>query len=175
MVLPKALRPTSATSVTFPSGTTVSLPVCHPTFLKWTEPFTGFAYGGKPILNYEGEAVFAELAILRLLRGSGWEGVWVETYGGTNFLREMPQGWQLSSLSVAIPEERCALLKKIWKAAKTTACFDVFAWKEEDILLCEAKHQGKDQFTKSQLKFIEGALACGIPSESLLIVEWTME
>jgi hypothetical protein len=64
-------------------------------------------------------------------------------------------------------------LKTIWKTAKTSACFDVFAWRDDQILFCEAKRKGKDRFTVAQVRFIEGALASGILPESLLVVEWT--
>ena len=45
-------------------------------------------------------------------------------------------------------------------------------WKNNNILFCEGKHKGKDKLTKPQTKFIEGALSCGIPEKSLMIVEW---
>lgn len=124
------------------------------------------------MINYKGNAIFAELAILNLLKESGWEGVWVETYGGIHFLKDMPGGWKLAKNSVSIPTEKEVLLQNIFKVAKTTACFDVFAWKDNDILFCESKHKGKDRLTKAQTKFIEGALSCGIPEDSLIIVEW---
>jgi len=45
---------------------------------------------------------------------------------------------------------------------ETTACFDVFAWHENEILFCEAKEARKDRLTRGQEKFIEGALICGV-------------
>ncbi len=81
---------------------------------------------------------------------------------GKNFLRTMPNSWKLTKSSISIPEDKENLLKNIWKIGKTTACFDVFLWNNEDILFCESKHRGKDKLTKAQTKFIEGALACGI-------------
>ena len=65
-----------------------------------------------------------------------------------------------------------SLLRAIQKAGKTRACFDVLAWRGDQILICEAKRRGKDSLTKAQLRFIEGALSCGIAPEYFLIVEW---
>src|SRR3989344_3910944 len=163
---------TNTMTVFLPSGNTVDLPVCNFTFSKWLGELPDFDFGKKPIINCKGKGVFAELAILEILIDSGWEGVWVETYGGVHFLKDMPTSWKLSQHNISIPPDKEALLKNIWKTGKTTACFDVFVWKDDKILFCEGKHKGKDRLTKAQIKFIEGALACGIPAQSLMIVEW---
>jgi hypothetical protein len=84
----------------------------------------------------------------------------------------MPKSWSLRDEHVSIPAEKEDILKRVWQTASTTACFDVFAWKDSEVLFCEAKRQGKDNLTDAQLRFIEGALACGIPLSSLLIAEW---
>lgn len=168
------LTPTNIMTVSLPSGNTVDLPVCHFTFSKWLKEMPNFDFGKKPIVNCKGKGVFAELAILELLIDSGWDGVWVETYGGVHFLKDMPTSWKLSKHNISIPPDKEVMLRNIWKTAKTTACFDVFAWKGSEILFCEGKHKGKDKLTKAQIKFIEGVLACGVPAQSLMIVEWKM-
>ncbi|MCX6754024.1 MAG: hypothetical protein NTV03_03150 [Candidatus Nomurabacteria bacterium] len=166
------LIPTDKMTVSLPSGATVDLPICHPTFKKWLGELPNFDFGKKPVVNYKGKGVFAELAILGLLIDSGWDGVWVETYGGIHVLKDMPISWSLSPHNVSIPPDKEALLSNIWKTGKTTACFDVFAWKGNEVIFCEGKHKGKDKLTNAQTKFIEGALACGISAQSLMIVEW---
>ncbi|PIR97055.1 MAG: hypothetical protein COT91_03490 [Candidatus Doudnabacteria bacterium CG10_big_fil_rev_8_21_14_0_10_41_10] len=173
MSLPSELQPTETTDIVLADGTIATLPVCRPKFSPWNGIPVSFDYGKKPILNYKDDACFAELVILRILLENGWEGVWVESYGGTHYLRTMPNEWALKSEHVSIPEDKEAILRKIWNTAKTSACFDVFAWKGKDVLLCEAKRTGKDKLTEPQKKFIAGALACDISPESLLIVEWS--
>jgi hypothetical protein len=173
-MLPERLQPTDFLDVGLPSGATVMLPRCRPIFSEWRGVPIEFTYGGKPVLDYESQACFAELAILRILSQDGWDGVWVEAYGGTLFLRTMPNRWPLKSDSAALPAEREAFLRGIWAAAKTTASFDVFVWKDDQILFCEAKRTGKDKLTAPQLRFIEGAIAFGIRPEALLIVEWSV-
>jgi|SRR5579864_5916094 len=173
MEVPQELEPIERMGVILPNGSTVTLPVCRPSFPAWNGSPIGFDYGSKPILDYKGEPCFAELVILRLLIEHGWDGVWVETYGGTHYLRTMPNDWNLESEHVLIPADKEHLLKTIWKTAKTSACFDVFAWRDDQILFCEAKRTGKDRFTVPQVRFIEGALASGIRPASLLVVEWS--
>lgn len=172
MDFPPSLLPTSKFEVTLSGGKTVNLPVATPKFQLWDGAPVNFDYGSKPIVNYKNEACFAELVILRILFENGWDGAWVETYGGTHYLRNMPQAWSLKSEHVSIPQDKEVFLKKIWQTAKTNACFDVLAWKDDRVVFFEAKRSGKDKLTSAQIKFIEGALACGVPAESLIIVEW---
>lgn len=172
--LPFILIPDGSVKISLPAGGEAILPVCHPKFSLWKGPTVNFDFGGKPLIDYDGEPVFAELAILRMLLASGWNGVWVETYGGMHFLRKMPQSWKLSPQHIDIPGDKREIVLRIQKAARTSACFDVFVWKENEFLFCEAKNKGKDTLTDGQLKFIKGALSLGIPPESLLIVEWEL-
>jgi len=172
MDFPEELRPVDKIHIKLPDETTVNLPASHPKFLVWEGSPVDFDYGKKPILNYKGEACFAELVVLRLLLDYGWDGVWVETYGGTHYLRNMPHAWSLKSEHTSIPEDKEELLQRIWKTAKTTACFDVFAWHGNQLVFFEAKRTGKDKLTSAQIRFIQGALTCGVPPEALLIVEW---
>lgn len=171
--LPSQLRPTEKTGIRLPGGGTAILPICLPTFSPWNDAAIPFDYGKKPVLEHLGESCFAELLILRLLNEVGWEGVWVATFGGPHYLQSIPRGWNLRSESVRIPEEKELILKKIWKAAKTRACFDVFAWQGSQMLFCEAKQSRKDRLTRGQGKFIGGALSCGVSPDEMLIVEWT--
>ena len=172
--LPSQLHPTEKVEILLLNGEAAILPLCHPVFSEWAGALPRFDYGKKPVLEYKGEACFAELVILRLLLERGWEGAWVETYGGTHYLRSMPEAWNLKSGNVTIPEIMELLLKRIWKAGNTTACFDVFAWQGNQIVFCEAKRSGKDRLTSAQLKFIQGALACGVSQDVMLIVEWSV-
>jgi hypothetical protein len=172
--LPPQLQPREKTKIPFPSGETVMLPLCRPNFPLWKGNSPAFRYGSKPVLEHRGEPCFAELAILNLLIDAGWEGVWVATYGGTHYVRTMPEQWNLNSQNISITEEKEQILRRIWKTGKTRACFDVFAWRGDQILFCEAKHSGKDKLTKGQYKFIHAALSCGVSPDQMLIVEWTI-
>ena len=106
---------------------------------------------------------------MRELRASGWNAVWVE---GLRYWETMPAGWATKS-DATIPAELDTLVRALQKAGKTSAWFDVLAWRDDRILICEAKRSRKDRLTKAQLRFIEGALSCDLAPECFLIVEWT--
>lgn len=72
---PRELTPDSQEIMYLPSGMEIYIPKARPTFKRWTGQFTGDTYGNKPILDVDGEPMFAELAILRLFQKDGWDGV----------------------------------------------------------------------------------------------------
>jgi hypothetical protein len=77
---PEPLTPDSEEIVRLPSGDEVRLPKTRPTFKRWIGEFTGDTYGNKPILDIDGKAMFAELAILKIFQMNGWDGVWVDNF-----------------------------------------------------------------------------------------------
>ena len=77
---PELLSPVTTETLYLPSGTLVRLPKAEPRFLAWQGEFTGDTYGNKPLLDIDGEPMFAELSILRLFQKDGWDGVWVDTF-----------------------------------------------------------------------------------------------
>lgn len=174
MNIPKDFNIVDSLNVEFENGLGVKLPITRPKFRAWKGECV-FDYGGKPLLDYNGEACFAELLIARLLIDNGLNAVWVETYGGIHYLRSMPKDWKLKTEHISIPQDKEDFLKKIWRQSKTTACFDVLAWDDENIILLEAKHLKKDNLTNPQIKFIKGAIDCGVDCNNLLIVEWDFE
>ncbi len=103
-------------------------------------------YHGKPVLDYRGEPVFAELAILRLLESEGWEGRWVDSFGGVKFRTGL-----LNQPLCALPAGPKALFDNIAAAKRSRGgCWDVFAWRGKEFLFAEAKRI-KLRRTKSDL------------------------
>ena len=165
MQLPPPLRPTSSETVLLPSGRKLEIAKCSPTFFPWTgNPF--FTYGKKAIVDVDGTPQYAETAILELLRQSGWEGVWVDTYRN--------RFWRTIHTQVPRPLQHDDMLQSIQAASGVKGgCWDVFCWTPE-FLFCEAKRQKKDKFRPNQLAWLEAALAHSIPAAAFLIVEWNL-
>jgi hypothetical protein len=170
--LPDELRLNDSFQVALPSGQTIQMPCCRPIFERWIGAPIKFDFGHKPLLNYHGHPLFAELLILRLLEAHGWEGVWVSSYG-RKYLRQMPQDSSLAHGRVPLPDERERLLNRIWgRSGQRSGCFDVYAWRNEQIIFCEAKWREKDRIRPSQSRWIQAAISEGVALNSLLIVEW---
>jgi hypothetical protein len=150
-----------------PCGKAVSIPMCFHRFELWRGSPIADTYGGKAVLDVNGEPVFAELAILRLIQESGWEGVWIDTYR-----KKLRQSMPPHSRG-DLPSHVQSFLDRANAGRKwRSGCPDVFAWKGSRYLFVEAKRKGKDRIGKKQKAWIESALDSDVPLESLLIFEW---
>jgi hypothetical protein len=171
MPYPNILTPNSTEELTLPSGSVVHLLKATPTFRLWTGEPIGDTYGSKSILDLSGEPVFAELAILRLFQREGWEGVWVDSYR-----QKYRVGYWNKDNEVALPPKREDLLERIYqRVGGRKGCWDVYCWREGEVVFAESKRRRRDRIRKTQLRWMEAALDVGVPPESFLIVEWSLE
>jgi hypothetical protein len=141
-----------------------------PTFRLWTGDPIEDTYGNKPILDVDGEPVFAELAILRLFQREGWDGVWVDSYR-----QKYRVGYWGKGNEAVLPSEREELLEQVYrKLGNRKGCWDVYCWKGRETVFAESKRRTRDRIRETQLRWLEAALDVGVPLESFLLVEWSM-
>lgn len=171
---PFALGAVEPYPMTLPrSGQTVLVPRCRLAFQPWRgEPLSpDAAYGGKRQLDLDGELVFAELAILRLLQADGWDGVWVDTFR-KRYRTAVPH----RSAAVTLPVGADRRLREIGaERGRLAGCWDVYFWRPDapdDVYFAEAKRLGKDRLRRTQHAWLEAALAVGMPPSRFLLVEW---
>jgi hypothetical protein len=169
---PDALQPVSHEMFTLTNGDVLRVPKTYLRFRQWrgAGPFARLSrtLTIKPMLDFNGEPVFAELATLRLLQTAGWDGVWVDSF---HRHYRVARGD-----SVNLPVERERLLIQIEDAVgKRGGCFDVYAWRDDSVLFAELKLSGKDRIRTSQRRWLAAAVACRLPIESCLVVEWSLE
>ena len=137
-------------------------------FRTWEGPCPEDTYGGKTLLEFGGELVFAEIAILRAWQEIGWHGVWVDTYGG-----KLRNGYWGEQTPAVLPELQHKLLDKIKETARQRGgCWDVYCWKGSEVVFIEAKRSGEDAIRYSQVGWLDAAIQLGVPQESFLIAEW---
>ena len=164
--LPAILTPTGEEEILLNNGV-VRLPKATPQFSSWSGPILFDRYGGKAVLDFHGEALFAELVILRLFEAEGWSGVWVDSY--RRCFRRNPLE------KVEVPKIRLRVFEQLREAVGARGgCFDVFMWREDTMLFAEAKHNGRDKFRPTQIRWLEAALQIGLPIKSFLVVEWSL-
>jgi hypothetical protein len=150
------------------SGEIVAVRKYSTTFRQWAGAPPANTYGNKAVLDWNGEPVFAELAILRSLEQEGWAGVWADS-----FSRQLRIGL-LDVPPVELPDELAKLYESIKQhsQAKHGGCWDVFAWHGDDVLFAELKRKGRDSIRDSQRAWLEAALAVGVTLDSFVVVEW---
>ncbi|HNU57075.1 MAG TPA: hypothetical protein PKN30_10840, partial [Flavobacteriales bacterium] len=52
-------------------------------------------------------------------------------------------------------------------------CWDVVAWKDDQLVFAEAKKAKHDRLRDTQVRWVEAALQCGLTEENFLVVEWS--
>ncbi len=149
-------------------GNTVEIAKYFIVFEPWRGKEVIDTYGGKAVIDFQGEPVFAELAILRYLQKDGWSGVWVD-----NYRRKFRVGLPEKTEPVNLPSEIKVLFEKIISInGSRGGCWDVIAWKDERILFAEVKRKKKDSMRSTQYWWLQSALTVGVPLDSFMLVEW---
>ena len=167
MELPVELRPTGTEQIDLSDDLLALLPKATPTFTPWKGPPLADDYGGKQVLDLDGEPLFAELVILRLFQRAGWDGVWVDTYRKRHLVgleEEATLPGRITDLMGSIAR----------RAGSRSGCFDVVAWTGESIVFAESKRSGRDRLRDTQRFWLRAALDVLPGPEALLVVEWTV-
>lgn len=150
------------------SGEQISIQKYFLTFTPWKGAMIPNTYNNKPVIDWNGEPVFAELAVLRLFQSHGWEGVWVDSYR-RNYRVGLPDVVD----PIELPQKQKELIESIRaKTGRSGGCWDVFVWKEDTILFIELKRQKKDSIRETQIQWLEKSLDHGLITENFAFLEW---
>ena len=175
--------------ITMPAGRVIKeLPAVFMRFPRWDGPAFVDDLGRKAtaLVEFDGEHLFAELAVLRLLEQAGWNGRWVNTYSGKGEVwkyltewKDLPRGEQRSRpIEEAEPRQLLAAVAGLNKPARYKGCWDVFAWKGSEVAFVQCKRTApkyKDVVSKEQEDWVRSALYLGdrrVSLESFCFVEW---
>lgn len=124
-------------------------------------------YTSKPLVTFNGAAMFGELAVLRWLEVDGWEGAWLDTFHGRKAWRQMPT----VAAPIALPPNAQALYDRIVGAngGRASGAFDVMAWKGGHFIFVEYKGPG-DRANRNESAWIDAAIDTGVSENDLFIV-----
>lgn len=166
------LQPHKVDGEIFPpsSGEQILIQKYFLTFTKWGGVPIPNSYGNKAVVDWNGEPLFAELAVLKLFQSHGWNGVWVDSYR-----RKFRVGIPDVVEPIDIPQEQQVLIDSIRnRTGQFGGCWDLFLWKNDKILFIELKRQKKDAIQDSQRQWLEHSLAHGLQAENFAFLEWTI-
>ena len=154
------------------SGQAIEVETQVTSFRQWTGVPMENTYGGKAVIDYDGEPLFAELAILRSLQKLGFDGVWVDNYRKC-FRNRMSEKCMLPPHAQEL--FNAIVLKN---GGKRHGCWDVFAWKDGHYLFVESKQRSgkyKDRMQKTQSAWLEAALKAGVDASCFRICNWDVK
>jgi hypothetical protein len=136
------------------------------------------------MIELNGEHLFPELAILRLLEGDGWEGRWIHTTSSgeiTKYItdwRDVPRQEQRSR-----PIQHDGARALLYAIADRSGnryggCWSVFAWRENSYAFFEAKRQSakdKEKLKSAQEAWVRAALSLReqtMSARDFALVQW---
>ena len=153
-----------------PSGARVSIPKYFFELKPWQGAPIPNTYNNKAVIDWDGEPVFAELAVLRLFQSHGWEGVWVDSYR-----RKFRVGLPDVDAPIDLPEVQAQLINTLRaKTGRFGGCWDLLLWKGEATLFVELKRRKKDRIQSGQVAWLTAALESGLTTESFTLMEWDL-
>jgi hypothetical protein len=83
-----------------------------------------------------------------------------------------------SAGSVGLPASQAARFDAIRTAAvgrfRSAECWDVFAWRGDEILFIEAKRLRRDRMRVSQHNWLAAAVGIGVPIDAFAVAEWDL-
>ena|SRR5579862_9653859 len=156
-------------NIALPSGP-VEVPKFSWQFSLGDPPTHKFGNGKKPTVVWEGQSIYAELAIMRMLKQRGFSAaVWRDNFSDC-FREAMPPA------SCTIPEcflEGCGRILAV--NGSWAGCWDVLAMSDEGLMFVECKRKMKDRIKPAQEKWLEAGLKAGLSLDNFAICEWTLE
>jgi hypothetical protein len=123
-------------------------------------PGLALTWGRKPRFSVNESRSCAELAIVHHLQAGGWDGVWVNAFGGELRTQWFPAPAARQLAEISAPGWAVDAFDRLRAANGGTLSgfFDVFAWREPgQAVFVEAK-VGPDRIRPTQLRFAEIAL-----------------
>lgn len=157
----------------------VTIPECHTSFPKWTGTPLLNDFGHKGVVEFDGKPMFAELAIVEVLKREGYSARWAETYGRSGKLPIFLDEWDERGYKHQInkPIEETWVMDALAGIANLnggsySGCWDVIAWKNDKLLFAESKRKKRDRIKETQTSWLHAAIEYGLTPENFLMVEW---
>lgn len=175
---PSLLRPTTTEAVLL-NDHPVHVPKVELSLRRWEGAPLTHTFGGKPLIDFGGRPVFAELCVYELLRLCGWQARWVETYGAPATAPYHFTAWadERPGAQLHVPITELWVLGILQDVAANNCgnyagCWDVVGWHDSTILFAELKRRRKDRVRSTQHRWLAAGLAAGLQVDNFLLVEW---
>ena len=158
--------PSGQETIILPSGKEVNVKKYFLKFKPWQgEPIN--TYGGKAVIDFNGQPEYAETAVLKLFKQNGWDGVWVD--------KKLYRTGILGNDTVKLPDDKHEILDQIrTNISGSGGCWDLFLWKDGQITFVELKKSKEDKVRSSQIGWLEESIKFGFNSSNYIFVEWNI-
>jgi hypothetical protein len=124
-----------------------------------------FGKGSRCLVDPEhpGATTCAEIIVARRLAAAGYRAGWLNTYGSRAPAHWRPRFDPVDYQDAAIPPGI---------SLHTAGAPDVFGFHDDRLAFIEVKRH-PDRLSLEQARWFDNAIACGVPSSSLVVATWT--
>jgi len=175
---PSLLKPTDIELFVL-NNETFEIPKCILTFKQWEGLPIANTFGGKPLIDFDGTPMFAELALMKLFKIAGWNSRWIETYGAKATVPYHFSDWidgKLTEQPIDLIQEEHILAKlneiSLINKGTYSGCWDVLGWLNDKMVFAELKRTKKDRIRNTQCNWLSSCMAYGLTIDNFLIVQW---
>lgn len=164
------------------SNGSIEIPKACISYKEWQGVKFEHSFGGKPFIDMDGFPVFAELAIMKNFQQLGYTAYWLETYARGKNMPMFLLDWQDKPYK---EQENCSINQQpildmlagiaFLNNQTYAGCWDVLAWKDDNILFVESKRHKRDRVRSSQNAWLEAGLKYGLTAKNFMIVQWDFD
>lgn len=130
-------------------------------------------YRSKPLYVYNGEFLYGELVIVRLLEADGWEAVWTDNFHSRGIKKKFWRALPPNGIKCLSKSAACHYLEIVRaNCGKSSGFFDVFAWRNDgsdDFRYIECKRKNESA-NANEKRWIQSTVPSVIKPEQLLVV-----
>lgn len=167
-------------------GLEVTVPSINLVFKRWRGKPIRDDFGGKPVVDYEGRPMFAEIAIVQMAVKAGWSAFWQQAYplrqSGPYYYADWREDAArkdqatTSSLDSSFHQDLQARIAR-YNSNSYRGCWDIIAWNGEGrTLYIESKQFKTDSIRDSQVRWFSACLSAGLKKrENFLVVQWRFD
>jgi hypothetical protein len=144
----------------------VSVPVYVRREILWTgEAPRGLgAIPYKRLYAFEGDPLYPELLVVRLLERAGWGAAWRKTWNGVSYWRDVNETVEPGPLAMSIVEQ-------ITRQAGYEGSWDIVAWRDRELRLLASRPAGGQRVSAYMADWLDAAMRMGVPAGCFAVVE----
>ena len=144
----------------------VQVPVYVRAEVPWTGPPTrrSGAIPSKPLYTLDGEPIYPELLVVRLLERAGWGAAWRKTWNGVAYWRDVDEVAEPGAMALSI-------VQQVSRQAGYDGSWDIVAWRDRELRLLCSRAGGGQRVSAYMADWLDTALRMGLPLGCFAVVE----
>jgi hypothetical protein len=141
-----------------------------PVYIRAETPWTGTQarrsgpIPNKPLYTLDGQPIYPELLVVRLLERAGWGAAWRKTWNVVAYWRDVNETVEPGAMALSIVQQVC-------RQAGYDGSWDILAWRDRELRLLSSRAAGGQRVSAYMADWLDTALRMGLPLGCFAVVE----